>query len=547
MPEGQRSPTAAAWAAGLLLAAWAVVLLLLPTRNADLSWHLFFGRWIAAHRAVPHSEFLSSTRFGSPWIDFEWLYELLLAGVSAAAGCAGRRALRAALVAGAVWVTDRTVAREGVSPAWRALSACALLLTILPMSDVRPDNVSLLFFAAALLLLERLSAGTADRPVRAAAIFGALFALWANFHLGVCFGLVLVACYAAGSALSLEDGRLRLRAPKRALLAALAAAAAGTLVNPYGWRLYAAAWDHARAMRVLEVVDMEWMAPDVRSLGLWPFFLLCAAVFGAELAALVRRKRLPPARLLSCAFFALAASRHVRHVPYFALAGFPALAGTLSQEGLRPARRARELAAAAAAAALALSFGLFVVPLAAAGPGGRRCAAYGAGAARFLEREAPELSGKTLYHDADYGGAWELALAPRYRVFWDGRYLFQDLLVEKLLAMRSPRLWQGFLLSHGVELACMPRRGGGRVVPAGRGGPSRPYYAAFMPESRWALVYWDGQDLLFARRDAVDRRWLSAHEFRAYRPDDEAQLALRLKKGEVSAREVARERARAGG
>src|SRR5438874_12189609 len=108
---GQSSyPRALVWTAAALLPLWAAVLLLAPTENADLYWHLYFGRWILAHGAVPRAEFLSYTMPAAPWIDFEWLYEVLLQLVHAAAGCAGLLALRAALLLAAAWLNDRTLA-----------------------------------------------------------------------------------------------------------------------------------------------------------------------------------------------------------------------------------------------------------------------------------------------------------------------------------------------------------------------------------------------------------------------------------------------------
>ena len=66
----------------------------------------------------------------------------------------------------------------------------------------------------------------------------------------------------------------------------------------------------------------------------------------------------------------------------------------------------------------------------------------------------------------------------------------------------------------------------------------RPAYLVFMPENKWALVYWDKTALLFARRPA------GAGEFRLVRPGDARHLKAELCGGRVKAPDVRLELAR---
>ena len=50
---------------------------LVPIANPDLFWHLSAARWMAAHHAVPRADWLSLSMSGAPWLDFEWLSQLV--------------------------------------------------------------------------------------------------------------------------------------------------------------------------------------------------------------------------------------------------------------------------------------------------------------------------------------------------------------------------------------------------------------------------------------------------------------------------------------
>ena len=48
-------------------------------RDPDTMWHIVVGRWIIAHGAVPLHGLFSATMANAPWLDQEWLGEVLMA------------------------------------------------------------------------------------------------------------------------------------------------------------------------------------------------------------------------------------------------------------------------------------------------------------------------------------------------------------------------------------------------------------------------------------------------------------------------------------
>src|ERR1700680_2866732 len=57
--------------------------------DPDLWWHLRTGQLILENHAVFHADPYSFTRLGQPWVNHEWLSEVLLFGLYRVAGFGG--------------------------------------------------------------------------------------------------------------------------------------------------------------------------------------------------------------------------------------------------------------------------------------------------------------------------------------------------------------------------------------------------------------------------------------------------------------------------
>jgi len=522
---------------GLLAAAGAF---LSPIRNPDLYWHLSAAEHIIREGRLPRLDWLSHTCAGCPWRDFEWLAQLLYRAVHAAAGCGGLVALRAALMLSVLVVAMRLLRLYGAGPSGRGLAALLLGAALFPFSDLRPDNFSLLFFALLLLALEARRLELLEFCGLAVLAVPAFFALWANLHLGLAFGLALAACYAGGEAadalLPWIYGKGHSGPWTRCVdyLKILALGVLGSLLNPYGWRLYSVAVDHARQMDFLQASICEWMPPDLAKYWTWPYWLILLLSVGLILAHFLKTRRTPYSVMLALGALAVFSSGHQRHLSYFCLVAVPILFWA-----------ARELNAAvmywgamALAAWLVFFLAAYVWPLAAASAQGA-CPPAARQMAAFLAAQADGVRGRRLYNSWSDGGYLGLALAPRYRIFCDGRYIFHPLFEETVAAARTAALWREFMDRRGVEVACLKRSLKSSVaeILIARGGlrfaVPRPYHVAYMPRTAWALVYWDAENLVLVRRASADSIWLQRNEYRYLGPDDGLFLAERIRLGQV--------------
>lgn len=488
-------------AGGLVLAAgllFGLRCFLIPISNPDLFWHLNAARQMLLDGAFPRVERWSHTMAGRPWLDFEWLTQMIYLGVHQTLGVYGLVGLRLSLIAAAVAAVVRLARLRGCGPKGQGLAALAVAMAILPFGDLRPDNFSLAAFAWLLVLLETGRATGRAPSRRALAATAAGFAVWVNLHLGFVYGLLLLAAHAAGEFL---DGR---RARARALAALLAASTAATLLNPYGWRVWTLPLLHLEHMDVIEKTICEWLPSDPTNALQWPFFGLLLASAAALIWRWTMGRRAPWALALGWLGFGALSLQHSRQITYFALYAVPALAAFHEEASARARARLASAAAVAFGGLILLSAR---VPL--LGPGLTSTAAE---PAAFLAEHSGKLSALKLYNTWDDGGYLGWALGPSYPIFIDGRYVFHEMLAGVLAAAKTPEGWKGYLRERGIELACIRRSEKNREG-------DKPYFTSYMPRRDWALVHWDAQRLVFVKRAAVDARWLAAREFRYLRPD----------------------------
>ena len=546
--NGREERRLAAAAVGALL-----VCLSLPIYNPDLFWHLSAARRMAESGAVPRADWLSSTMRGAPWADFEWGSQVLFGLAFKAGGFAGLWLLKVLLLGAAAGVFWRLLGLSGAGLAYRSAALALWSAASFTRSDIRPELISTLGFALAFLGLESRRQGTAAeaRPIQTFLFFAA----WANFHAGFAYGLVLITLYAGAETLA-EMVLLRLRgesgrpgalvdaapgAPQGAMLlwVHLAAAAAGSLIQPSGPGAYGVLWRHWRELGSLTRYITEWGPIRLDNPWHWPAWVVLFASFGAALAAVRAGGGVAAAPLGALLYFGSSAFQHARLAAYFCVLAPPLGLGWLEGARLLPSPPSR----AARAACWTLTALCLVYLLA----WGRRFDVFRAvfqdrfipvGAADFLEREEAILAGRTLYNPWGWGGYLGWRLYPKYPVFQDGRYIFHPLLEEAAKAIESPTAWQGFLDRRGTDTVLLENlrmpMSTTRVYPDGSTrGFERPYYVSYMPRERWALVFWDDKSLLFVRRAAVPEDWLTAREYRYARPFDDEALADALRRGEV--------------
>jgi hypothetical protein len=521
--NGSRILPGLAAAAALILLA--VAASLVKARSYDLWWHLEAGEQIVSTFVVPHADDFSFTSAGAPWIDHEWLSEVLMYGFYAMGpiGLTLMKALCALAVAAIGYrVLRRTGAGAGAALAVVAASVIGLRFRL----TERPEAITLVF-AAALAALGLDLASRPSSPWRRLTGIGALTILWVNMHAGALLAPALALVCAAGA----PQGRTRAPAPERVaprwpIWCAVPLTALGLLVNPFGYRIYTVPSGIAEAMSPRNITNPEWAPPSWYEFPLFYCVLAVVAVWG-----LVRLKQRRPLAAPRLGIFLLAgglAFSSLRHIGlFFALIPLmvdPAPARAPDPAPRRAAHRGWLLGASAVLAAAAW---MLLQPPSSAAIG------IGVQPGRFPEKAADfveiHMKDARLYNDVAFGGYLIWRGYPGRRVFIDGRNEVHATLLRELAAsVDDGRRWRALLDRHGVEGAVLRYRSESiPVVDAVTGRRSAGTFSELhFPRGDWALVYWDDVAMIYVARRGRFAAVAESLEYREARPEAWAAGAM---------------------
>lgn len=295
-------------------------------RDADSGWHIRTGERILAERALPRSDPYSFSRAGDAWVAWEWGADLLMGCVHRIGGLGGVAWLYACAIAAAVWAWFRLSWLVGGN-FW---IACAMAPPMLSTTNLhwlaRPHVLGWLMALAAVWQAER--AGLRFTRGDGLRIFLGS-ALWANLHGSFFLAPLIALLYAAGHWLRPRLWELDAAseaARTRWFLKAAAAAALGTLVNPYGWRLH---WHVARYLTDGELLARigEFQSFNFHAEGAGQV-LLCVGLAAVGTWAVLTQRRV--AHFLLLGFLLASALRMARGLPLVALLGLPLANGAFT-------------------------------------------------------------------------------------------------------------------------------------------------------------------------------------------------------------------------
>ena len=195
--------------------------------SPDLWWQLCGGREVVVlGRWPPSVDLYSFTAEGRPWLNHEWLAEVIMFLVHGAWGVGGLHVAKVVMVA-CTYVLLAHVATRWVRREWVVWVACGVALCNAEWRsflDVRPYLVTYLGLALAWRVGEGFLQGGRRLGLWTLPF---VFMLWGNMHSGVIAGLGLLGVMA----LSAGD-----RGRGLALAGCAALCAAATCVNPFEWK-----------------------------------------------------------------------------------------------------------------------------------------------------------------------------------------------------------------------------------------------------------------------------------------------------------------------
>jgi hypothetical protein len=455
--------------------------------DPDLWWHLRTGQLIVQNHAVFHTDPYSFTRFGQPWVDHEWLSQILIFGLYRSAGWGGL-IIAFGLIAAASFLIAfvRCVGRPYVAGVITVLGACASV----PSWGVRPQMLTLLLASATLLILDR-----SYRRPKLLWWTPTLTLLWVNLHAGYALGIALLVLFLVGDALDLafgiEDSPIsgtRFRALALAILVCIAVVP----LNPSGTQMYAYPFETLRSQAMQNYIG-EWLSPNFHQLEYWPALIMVLLTLALPA---VSPRRLRPREILLLCVTTYAALRSVRHIPIYALVAIPILSATahawLQQWGMawqlppRPALSWRKMWVNAILLAGIIVFMCARVSYLARHQAETEAQHFPAAAASFIIAHRPP--GPMLNH-YNWGGYFIWRLYPEDRVYIDGRAdLYGDVFMDELASiyyLKNDSL-KGSFEKWGIRTVVLP--------------PDAPLVTALTALPDWKNIYSDNQVVILTKR-----------------------------------------------
>lgn len=369
-PTSPPSPRAARVARGadhLALAAffaWVTATSVRRIASADIWWHLAFGRYVWAHRALPSTDAFTFTAGGQPWVNVSWFADLLLYGIHTLGGVPALAATTTMLIVAATAAMAWGGHRAGRSVAFIPAAALALMLHR-PRFVLRPFLLSALFTALAVGLIEHERRRYVREPDSRSRLLWWLVPLawvWASSHGAFVILFGLLGAYGLELLVQARprdaddpEARARWRRRFRQALLVGAVCLLATLAQPYGPRAY---WRVAVLLRqsgVYAQIIGEWqstLAYAARD----PVLALRLSLFAGLLVAsfLAVRRRPSLFRSLVVAGLGALAVSAVRHLDVFLYAAVPVIAANFNDAWT--ARRGQTRPAGAASATLACAW-----------------------------------------------------------------------------------------------------------------------------------------------------------------------------------------------
>jgi hypothetical protein len=479
--------------------------------DCDTGWHIRTGEWIVSNHVVPTHDMFSFSKPDGVWFAWEWLSDVIFAGLNGMWGLRGIVLLSVLLLSATFTALFLLVRRRANPVTAIVVTAVAAVASSIHWLG-RPHLFTLLFVILFYAALERVREGqTRWGRVPYLALLPVATILWTNLHGGFFVGMALVGAYGAGELARMaltanpqERGPAWQRAKR--YFACAAACLAASLINPYTYHLHLHVIQYLRdpfiQQHITEFLTLSFHHPSAI---FFEIMLLLAAVSVFWYA----RQGQYTESLLLLAFGHLGLVG-ARNIPIFVMVAAPPVASLvqawlnglpesdLAQWVRRASAKYNQMAARSAKTDLVprwhlvsvLGLAMVVALLFAPAPPKRFRAEFDPQS--FPAKAIEALKGMPqarIFTEDQWGDYLIWRLYPSNRVFVDGRSDYYGTAFEEKYAdvLNVKYDWERILSGFDVDTILLP--------------PDTPLAGALKESSRWRLVYDDGVALIFRSQE----------------------------------------------
>ncbi len=477
----------------------------------DYWWHLSTGKYILAHRAIPHMDVFSYTAT-RPWIAHYWLADVVGYALYRVVATPGMIVLNALAITFSFWVVLRIARAAFAAP---LIAESVTLLAVYASRSrfyVRPETFSFLLMALYLALYYRWKRSGGKWQLL---VFPFLQLLWINLYGGgSVIGLLLLACFSAGEVLNLLLPLGRETRKKRGevfglLLSALAAFGL-SFINP---NTYHTVFYFLMSRDPIFRHIVEWRHMELKELlGIHGLLLGLGGILLIRFAG--------STDFVELSLFAVFAALSVdapRSLPFFAIVSVPIIASRARRilESWRERGHdvgrilcERWLQCIFVLGVVVFSFWYLVKDI------GKFQSDYIFGfgvnmklvpveSVDFIEENGVQ---GPIFNSYGIGGYLIWRLYPQMKVFVDGRVeMYGTDFLKTYMLYWQPEVWEGYVKKYGINAAVIDRE------------PN--YTTQYLDESgQWTLVFFDDRAMVYLRNVPQNAALIGKYGYRYIRP-----------------------------
>jgi len=266
--------------------------------DPDFGWHIRMGE-IIQKTGIPKTDPFSYTMSSYPFVDHEWLTNIILAKLYLLINAKGLAIVFASLVMISMFIQLWLVNRK-----WFFVPFILAAGSLFPFLGIRPQLITWFFFSILLLILFN------QKAWRYKFFLPFLFMLWANLHGGFGLGILALAVVIL----------LRIWIQKKLLygdIILVVLSITATLINPYGIHLWRELW-----MSISDT-SLRWSIAEWTPALFVPSFALWLFVGFSVISVTRYIKQFHLSWAVVYYGLLLAGISSIRHMPFFILIALP--------------------------------------------------------------------------------------------------------------------------------------------------------------------------------------------------------------------------------
>ncbi|HBR18546.1 MAG: hypothetical protein A3G39_10205 [Deltaproteobacteria bacterium RIFCSPLOWO2_12_FULL_43_16] len=349
--------------------------------------------------------------------------------------------------------------------------------------------------------------------------------IWVNIHASSIIGVAVALIFLTGEGAKYLLGWNPLLNKKQLAILSffILLTIAASIVNPIGAKVFMSPFEVLR-QRVYMANIGEWQPlaiPYLIGYGFrytWGFsLLLISAIF----VFLYQRKKADLTELIVFCLFLLMAVRSIRFTAEFVIVAAPVIgrgfSDILPHANFNLRRKYRYAINIIFIAALFLIFYTSVFNSKIYGFGlGLKHRVFPVKAVDFLMEN--KIQGN-MYNSIGYGGYLIWRLFPEQKVFIDGRgWVYNETLYKDYLdAHVNPNIWEGLVNKYDIDWV---------ILEYSRDYGKKERMAHLIDNPEWALVYWDREAIVYAKRGSKNNDIIKKFEYKYIRPNNLAPAYL---------------------